>query len=273
MTGMTNLSLYAFWFGGIVALATVIFMMVRRNLRQEFPLFFSYSIFQILQSVLLLVLKPYYSQYFYAYWTTATLAVLIEFSVIYEIFSHVFRPYEALSRIAMVLFRWSALVLVMVAIVTAAGNGQSSLGRVMASIFALERSIRVMQVGLVLFLFLFSQQVGLTQRHRVFGISLGFGITAAVELTAATMASSLGSGEHIGLVMLSSGAFVTAACVWTYYMRIEEPERVKVEHAIEAGRLNMSLTGAMHPVQQESFLPFIEGAVERILAERAAQKI
>jgi hypothetical protein len=55
-------------------------------------------------------------------------------------------------------------------------------------------------------------------------------------------------------------------------MRIEEPERVKVEHAIEAGRLNMSLTGAMHPVQQESFLPFIEGAVERILAERA-QKV
>jgi hypothetical protein len=34
----------------------------------------------------------------------------------------------------------------------------------------------------------------------------------------------------------------------------------------------MSLTGAMHPVQQESFLPFIEGAVERILAERA-QKV
>jgi hypothetical protein len=269
--GIMNITLYVLWVAGIVTLGTVLFTMVKRKLRLEFPLFFSYAIFQAIQTILLLVLRPYYRQYFYTYWTTAILAVLIEFSVIYEIFSHIFQPYEALRRIAMVLFRWSALVLLMVAVVTAAANGQSSLSRVMATIFALERSIRVMQVGLVLFLFLFSQQVGLTQRHRVFGISLGFGITAAVELTAVTMAS-LDTGAHMGLALLSSGAFVTAAGVWTYYMRIEEPERVKVEHAIEAGRLNMSLTGAMHPVQQESFLPFIEGAVERILAERA-QKV
>ena len=269
MAGITNVFLFSVWTIGIVALVTVIVMMLRRNLRHEFPLFFSYAIFQVLQSVVLIVLRGYYNQYFYAYWTSAILAVLIEFTVIYEIFSHIFRPYEALRRIAMVLFRWSALVLVMVAVVTAAGTSQPNVGRLMASILALERSIRVMQVGLVLFLFLFSQQVGLTQRHRVFGISLGFGITAAVELTIATMASNFAPGAHYGLAFLSSGAFVTAACVWAYYMRIEEPERVKVEHAIEAGRLNMTLTGSMQPVAQESFLPFIEGAVERILAERA----
>jgi hypothetical protein len=267
---MSSVAFYVLWIGGVGALLSVLYMMVRRKLRVEFPLFFSYAIFQAIQTTLLLVLRPYYNVYFYTYWTTATLAVLIEFAVIYEIFSQIFQPYEALRRIAMVLFRWSALVLVMVAVVTAAGGGQSSLSRIMATIFALERSIRVMQVGLVLFLFLFSQQVGLTQRHRVFGISLGFGITAAVELTAVTMAS-MDSGAHMGLAFLSSGAFVTSALVWNYYMRIDEPERVKVEHAIEAGRLDMTISGAIHP-QSDTFLPFIEGAVERILAERAAQK-
>jgi hypothetical protein len=83
------------------------------------------------------------------------------------------------------------------------------------------------------------------------------------------MASSLGEGRYISLPILSSAAFATAAFVWAYYMRIEEPERVKVEHAMEAGRLNMTIVGSMQqPVQQEAFLPFIEGAVERILAER-----
>lgn len=271
MSGLTNFSLYALWAGGVAALGSVIVMMWRRQLRQEFPLFFSYAIFQSIQNILLFALRPYYKEYFYTYWVTVILAVLIEFAVVYEIFAHVFQPYEALRRIAMVLFRWAALVLVMVAVVTATGNGQSSLHRIMVTLLALERSIRVMQVGLVLFLFLFSQQVGLTQRHRVFGISLGFGITAAVDLTAATMASNMNAGSHMGIALLSSGAFVAAACVWTYYMKIEEPERVKVEHAMEAGRLNYALNGAIHPTQQESFLPFIEGAVERILAERQQQ--
>jgi len=253
-------------------IGVIIAMLIKRNLRQQFPLFFSYVVFQAIVSTLLLILRPHYALYFYAYWTTALLGVLVEFVVIYEIFAQIFSPYEALRRIAMVLFRWAALVLVMVAVVASVASGQTGLTRIMTTILALERSVRVMQVGLVLFLFLFSQQVGLTQRHRVFGISLGFGITAAVELLVVTMISNMDSGQHVGIALLSSGAFVTAAGVWCYYMRIEEPERVRVEHGIEAGRLNMSLVGAMHPVQQETFLPFIEGAVERILAERA-QKV
>jgi hypothetical protein len=259
------------WAAGILMIGAILAMLIKRGLRQQFPLFFSYVIFQAIGSSLLLVLRPHYSLYFYAYWTFALLGVFVEFVVIYEIFSHIFSPYEALRRIAMVLFRWSALVLVMVAVVASVASGQSGLTRIMTTILALERSVRVMQVGLVLFLFLFSQQVGLTQRHRVFGISLGFGITASVELLVVTMISNMDSGQHAGIALLSSGAFVMAAGVWTYYMRIEEPERVKVEHAIEAGRLNMSLVGAMHSAQQETFLPFIEGAVERILAERQAK--
>ena len=269
MTGAVGLLLNGFWAVGILVIGAIIYMMVKRGLRQDFPLFFSYAIFQAIESTLLLILRSHYALYFYAYWTTAILGVFVEFVVIYEIFSHVFRPYEALRRIAMVLFRWSALVLVMVAVVTASANGQTGLTRIMATILALERSIRVMQVGLVLFLFLFSQQVGLTQRHRIFGISLGFGITAAVELMAVTMISNMDSGQHMGIAVLSSGAFVTASCVWAYYMRLEEPERVKIEHAIEAGRLNMVVSDSIHPVHQEAFLPYIEGAVERILAERA----
>jgi hypothetical protein len=272
MSGAAGLVLNGIWAAGILIVGAIIAMMIKRGLRQEFPLFFSYVVFQGIVSTLLVVLRPHYGLYFYAYWTTALLGVFVEFVVIYEIFSHIFRPYETLRRIGMVLFRWAALVLVMVAIVTSVASGQSGLGQVMTTILALERAIRVMQVGLVLFLFLFSQQVGLTQRHRVFGISLGFGITAAVELVLVTMITNMNSGQHVGISLLSSGACVTASGVWCYYMRIDEPERVRVEHAIEAGRLNMVVAGDIHPAQQAAFLPYIEGAVERILAEREQQK-
>lgn len=272
MNGAVGPVLNGIWAVGTLIIVAIVVMMVKRGLRKEFPLFFSYVVFQGIVSTLLLVLRPHYAVYFYAYWTTAMLGVFVEFVVIYEIFSHIFRPYEALRRIAMVLFRWSALVLVMVAVVTSVATGQSGLSQIMTTILALERSIRVMQVGLVLFLFLFSQQVGLTQRHRVFGISLGFGITAAVELIIVTMITNMDPTQHTGIALLSSGACLTASGVWCYYMRIEEPERVRVEHAIEAGRMNMVVSGDIHPAQQAAFLPYIEGAVERILAEREQQK-
>lgn len=259
---------YTLWGAGIVVNAAVIALMLRRKLNRAFPIFFSYLVFALVQATALLVLKPYYRWYFYAYWTTTTLAVLAEFGVVYEIFTNVFRPYDALRKIATVLFRWSALVLVMVIVVTAPANGDSQLHRLMAVIFALTRSVRVMQVGLVLFLFLFSQQVGLTQRHRVFGVSLGFGIFAAVELMVATLVVRSGGRPNAQLGVLSAAAFVCCVSVWLYYMWIEEPERIRIEHAMEAGRLNLAVSGAINPTQAESFLPFIESAVERVLAER-----
>jgi hypothetical protein len=264
---------YAFWVGGAAIVGSAIGLMLKRKLRQEFPLFFSYLLLQMCQSVVLMVARSHYQQYFYMYWTFATLNVFVEFAVVYEIFAHVFRPYDALRKIAMVLFRWSALVLVMVAVVTASSNDQSGWSRAMTTILALERSIRVMQVGLVLFLFLFSQQVGLTHRHRIFGISLGFGVIAGVDLAIVTLLTSMGKTATVQLSMLSSATFLCAAGVWLYYMVIQEPARIKVEQVIEAGHFNMSLSGAMQSQQggTDSFLPFIEGAVERILQERASK--
>jgi hypothetical protein len=262
---------YAFWVGGAAVVLSAIVLMLKRKLRRDFPLFFSYLLLQICQSVVLVVARSHYQQYFYTYWTFATLNVFVEFAVVYEIFAHVFRPYDALRKIAMVLFRWSALVLVMVAVVAATSNGQGGWSRAMATILALERSIRVMQVGLVLFLFLFSQQVGLTHKHRIFGISLGFGVIAGVDLAIVTLLTSMGETATVPLSLLSSGTFFCASGVWLYYMIIQEPARIKVEQVIEAGHFNMALSGAMHPQQQDSFLPFIEGAVERILQERASK--
>jgi hypothetical protein len=55
--------------------------------------------------------------------------------------------------------------------------------------------------------------------------------------------------------------------LWFLYLRVPEPERRKVEHSLRSTEWNYALSGVVNP-PTESFLPMIESAVERILAER-----
>ena len=104
-----------------------------------------------------------------------------------EIFKDAFRPYEALRDLSVILFRWSALVVLLVGVMWAInGNHKSDNGAIVDAILLAERSVRLMQCGLVFFLLLFSEYLGISRRSPLFGISLGFGLFAAVNMLVAT---------------------------------------------------------------------------------------
>jgi len=266
---------YGLWLAGCAVLAAVAAVILRRKLYREFPLFFTYTLFVFVNSTALYFLRPYYTVYFYTYWASATLSVLIEFAVMYEIFTHIFRPYDALRKMALILFRWAAIVLIMVGIVVAASSAPNQWSRIFAAILALERSMRVMQAGLVLFLFLFSQQVGLTHNHRVFGISLGFGIVAATDLTLVTLRATMGTVISEVFNILKTGAYLCSTVVWLQYVLLKEPERVRVEQVYEAQHWNYALANATasEASSQDAFIPMIESAVERVLQHRRGSDI
>ena len=53
------------------------------------------------------------------------LSVLISFAVLQEIFKDAFRPYENLRDLSVILFRWSALVVLLVAVMWAINAGHT----------------------------------------------------------------------------------------------------------------------------------------------------
>src|SRR6476661_8264497 len=159
---LTEYVSYSLWLGGSVAQFVAAGVMLRRR-----HMFFSYLAFQIFQAALLFLLHlqkhQHYGRYFYAFWTGQAIGAILRFGVIYEIFSAVFVPYPALRRLGGVLFRWSAVVLIMVAALVAASDASgNSGGQLIASIFILDRSINLVQCGLLFFLFIFSASFGLS---------------------------------------------------------------------------------------------------------------
>src|SRR5271165_5128509 len=175
---------YLVWLSAPTLQLGVIVAMYRRGLQRDYPYFFNYAILQVfLDTILFITHKESYALYYYSYWVSAALCAVVSFAVLYEIFQNAFRPYEALRDLSVILFRWSALVILLVAgmwAVTSSHPAQD--GSITNALLLAQRSVRLMQCGLVIFLLLFSEYLGISRRNLLFGIALGFGLFASVSM-------------------------------------------------------------------------------------------
>ena len=180
---------YVLWSFAPTIQLGVLVAMYRRGLHREYPYFFNYIILQAASEPILAVLMKSYTFYYWGYWIWIALSALVSFAVLQEIFKTAFRPYEALRDLSVILFRWSALVILLVAGMWAISSIRTDqVDMLRSSILLVERSIRLMQCGLVFFLLLFSEYLGISRRSILFGIAMGFGLFASLSmLVAASM--------------------------------------------------------------------------------------
>lgn len=257
---------YILWIAPVALQVCLAAIMVRRKLRERFPIFFAYTLFQVLAfPIKFYTYHTNQFHYFYAYWVTGALSVGLGFAVIYEIFREVFRPFEGLRDLGLVLFRWAAFVLVLTAVLMAATSPALANHRILTVILTLERSVRVMQCGLVMLMLLCSAHVGLTWRHQVFGIALGFGLFAAVEVVVITVLGSFGQSVSAMVSLGKSAAYNVSVLLWVRYLAAPEPARLPVSQLGPADRWDFALSGVIHPGANSPSLPLIEHAVDRVL--------
>ena len=208
---------YALWVGQPVLQFSVAALLRRRKLEREFPFFFKYLIFQGVANVLLFAFLNHYRAYFYTYWTLTAISTVLEFGIIYEIFGQLFRPYPHLGDFARVLFRWAGSLLLLVAVLLALTASATEDPIVVGALWA-ERSVRLVQCGLVFFLLWFCSYLGITRRHYLFGVALGFGTIASTELAAVATRMVTGYIDDRGFNIALLAAADFAAIVWSIYL-------------------------------------------------------
>ncbi len=179
-------------------------IMYRRSLIKQLPWFFAFTIYHIVQFVVLFVsIKFDYSLYFYSFWISEGVDCLMALAVIQEVYQNAFRPFDGLKTFASLVFKWAALLLIVIAIATALANNGSERDRFIAALLILDRSAAFVQCGLLFLIFLLKQAMGLNWSQPSTGIALGMGIASASVTVALTVRAYSGGADDaiVGLMM------------------------------------------------------------------------
>ena len=166
-----------------------------------------------------------------------------------------------------VLFRWVGLVMVLVAMVVAASGATNDLDWMVNSIVVMQRCLRVMQCGMVLFLLVFIRHLGLTPRSRSFGIAFGFGLTAISEIVLNLLALRSGAGSSVDVLSLVNvSVYNVAIVVWCVYMLRSEAAKPRAASALRTRRWEQELDDIRTGLSGERLIPRFETLVEQALS-------
>jgi len=215
--------LYYFWIAPHAFLVAVPVLMFLRRLHRKFPLFFVYTLYETLGFMLRFAAYTIGhglgGLYRYVFLVTVAGSTALRFGIIQEIFDNVFRDYPRLMGVARTSMRWITGILSVSAVWLALHSSAVVSDSLLAGIMLLNRSVVIIQAGLLLFLFLFSRMFGLSWRNYTFGIALGCGIFASTEIAGWTLGLAAATERSKDLLnLLPTGSYHVSVLVWLGYL-------------------------------------------------------
>lgn len=162
----------------------LVVLLIRQRSVREFPAFFTYTVFEVLQFIVLFALGNLnlLRQYTIAWFVGESLSAVLRFVIIREIFDGVFEQYSTFRKRSKSLFQWATVLLTIAAVIIVAYTPGTETDRVGLAMSVGDRIIAIVQVGLLLFLMVLSHFLRFNWRSHVFGIAFGFGVLAVLKL-------------------------------------------------------------------------------------------
>jgi len=266
MSAKLTLLYYTLWIAHPLLQMGICAIMVQRGLHRKFKFFFGYLLIQLITFGL--VFPAFWrssTAIYYLYWGCEVFSVVFGFAVIHEVFVDVFRSFHTLRDLGTVLFKWAALVMLLVAGVVSLSTRSTTTAPWIDAILTSQRCVRIIQVGMVLFLLFFANYVGISRRQHSFGIALGFGSFAVVEL----LLICSWVGKHLAdpwISIVNMTAYNASLIVWVSYVCAKSIVREPSNTLLRPQRWEQSLSDIHHPLPSDSLIPMFEGMVDRALS-------
>lgn len=215
------------WIAPHALQAVLAIIMIRRKLFRLFPAFFTYTVYEVVQFVVLFTMNRMASvssyQWFMAELVGITGSMVLRFLVVYEIFNNVFESYPALKAFGDVLFRWATVVLMIIAVTVVGYSSGTELDRFDVVHTVLDRAVSIMQCGLLVFLVLLARFLSFPWTSYAFGIALGLGFFASVDLGISAIKAQYGMNISYILDPISMATYHCCVVFWT--VTLLRPER------------------------------------------------
>lgn len=208
----------------IASIALQVFLaavLLAKRAWQKYPMFVAYVFFNLFETAATFPRYRMGAAYFYTFWICEAIGIVLGLAVVREIFTNIFAPHAALRKLAILIFRVAMVALVLLA--CGALYEQSANARTIARVVMLATdATRIVELGLIMFLFLSSSAFGLHWRQNEFGIALGLGTCAAIELINVTLMTHLSPAAGQMLSLVRSLSFNFSLLIWLGYLLVPE---------------------------------------------------
>jgi hypothetical protein len=280
-----NLAMSAMNAAEFVLWAALAVLFFSKGLHRRFPAMGYYLLLRAISTPVLMLALHEESQpwglvhhlgefYYFGFFATYVACAVLLFLICIEVFRAALSAFPGITKLAIVIFRWAAVVSVIVSL-TSISYAHKGIFIVADVSYGLMHSVSVLELCLLAFLCLSMSALRLTVRDLSFGIALGFGLMSAGDFILASWISRIASLTDPLQFVYESLILVTLA-VWTTYCILPEPVRkpVLMPASSTIYRWNeiasaLGHTGTRVAVQQPAnsfFLSDVERVVEKVLA-------
>lgn len=233
---VSNQIIFGAWIASMVLLAILAVVLGVQGVWRRYPLFTAYILMDLSQALTLYGLRHHSVAYIYTYWPFELITMFLGLGVVYEIFRNLLASYSSLNRIATMLFQISMVALVLTGCIVMYSQPPMAGNRFVASFVVVEQGIRIIEVGLLAALFLFSSAFGLHWKQHVFGIGLGLAVFTAVALAGAAFTARVAPHMVPWIILARQMSFGVSLLIWFGYLLA--PEQVTIASEIpQSGQL------------------------------------
>jgi hypothetical protein len=204
------------WLVGTALLGVTAGLLYLRGLHREFPWFFRYVLVVLGKAPVLFLLRSDRFAYFYAYWLAETLVAVLSFFVIWEVYRSV-AGQSSLRMSRSSFFSLSVGFLAVAALVALFMDTEDS-PAILRAILVLTHVARTMQIGLFAVLIVASLFFNLYWKSLPFGITLGYGLYATIELVATVFRASVGPSGDAMFRLSKVLGYQVAILVWIVFL-------------------------------------------------------
>ncbi len=197
-------------------------LLVRRKIQTLFPMFLAYILFTLAASLAKLCVYSDYRTYYFVYWGTEAIAVLLSILALLEVFRWIF----ALFWLSWWYrgFLYGSIILVFgLATANAVLNPPAHMGPWSALIYSSGIVVNFMQLTIFMVFWLLSRHLRVGFRRYAFGIMLGFGVSSFGILSAGLLRSVFGTKLTVVSTYLPAVAYIFALVFWLHVFWREEP--------------------------------------------------
>jgi hypothetical protein len=220
----------------------LVVLLFRRGVREHFPVFFAYAVTSVPITVARLLTAGHYLPYFYVYWATTALLLLLGLAAVHEIFRWVYEAFYEFTWFRLFYYGVISVVLI-ITVRNAVVNPPVQAHPLVGLILDLGIAINFLRAGIACLFYALMRPLSIGFRRYPYAIVLGFLISSVGALMGYLPVSVFGTKWHVVARFAPPVAYIMALAVWVSAFVVREDEQTEWTPPMSADQMRQEIDG------------------------------